>query len=386
MLKKEKGIFYLVVGICVAILIILTIVGILLPKQPYSKGAAVFFLNEQPHQFQSGFGMDGACFTGILSGGRRSRWDYLVSGSSDVGGRGKPNAPWSLLTPEDAPDKSEIWVSSDTNVATVDGMGRITGVGGRQLHCHRHQRCQSSSVCHCSGDSFRRHGCHYGDHYAQPAGSHHSCTCPHTCAYAGTYTEPHSFSVGTLSVSGAAAFSAGGAGTLSIGIISAAGLSCSPNGSVFRRVIILVDGVFVLGIEVKCLNWQKKLLCIAVVSVLVLFMVGAVWFVSWQQSQPQPPASSSSSASRAVSRTASSQLEAGKPNFLCTGSFLSDFAAGCFGFCCLFVGSDGCRRSSLLPISWNWRWGRVRCPIVTMLPENASNKWGNLEYFQSFGG
>lgn len=242
MLKKEKGIFYLVVGICVAILIILTIVGILLPKQPYSKGP-----------------LSSSLMNSHTSSSQDSEWTEPVSpvSSQAEGGVdgitlsvdqvtlevGENQMPLVTMTPEDAPDKSEIWVSSDTNVATVDGMGRITGVGGRQLHCHRHQRCQSSSVCHCSGDSFRRHGCHYGDHYAQPAGSHHSCTCPHTCAYAGTYTEPHSFSVGTLSVSGAAAFSAGGAGTLSIGIISAAGLSCSPNGSVFRRVIILVDGV-----------------------------------------------------------------------------------------------------------------------------------------------
>ena len=128
MLKKEKGIFYLVVGICVAILIILTIVGILLPKQPYSKGP-----------------LSSSLMNSHTSSSQDSEWTEPVSpvSSQAEGGVdgitlsvdqvtlevGENQMPLVTMTPEDAPDKSEIWVSSDTNVATVDGMGRITGVG-----------------------------------------------------------------------------------------------------------------------------------------------------------------------------------------------------------------------------------------------------------------
>ena len=121
------------------------------------------------------------------------------------------------------------------------------------------------------------------------------------------------------------------------------------------------------------MNWQKKLLCIAVVSLLVLFMVGAVWFVSWQQSQPQPPASSSSSASRAVSRTASSQLEAGSQtsSVPAVSSQISQPAV-----------SDSVASSSevtvqeilLTAYQLELEVGESQMPIVTMLPENASNK------------
>lgn len=123
----------------------------------------------------------------------------------------------------------------------------------------------------------------------------------------------------------------------------------------------------------KYLNRQKKLLCIAVVSLLVLFMVGAVWFVSWQQSQPQPPASSSSSASRAVSRTASSQLEAGgqTSSVPAVSSQISQPTV-----------SDSAASSSevtvqeilLTTYQLELEVGESQMPIVTMLPENASNK------------
>lgn len=41
---------------------------------------------------------------------------------------GESEMPWVTMTPEEAPDKGEIWVSSDTSVATVDDYGHITGV------------------------------------------------------------------------------------------------------------------------------------------------------------------------------------------------------------------------------------------------------------------
>lgn len=41
---------------------------------------------------------------------------------------GKSSMPIVTMYPEDAPDKSEIWTSSDENVASVDGMGKITAV------------------------------------------------------------------------------------------------------------------------------------------------------------------------------------------------------------------------------------------------------------------
>lgn len=43
-------------------------------------------------------------------------------------GEGKSSMPIVTMYPEDAPDKSEIWTSSDENIASVDGMGKITAV------------------------------------------------------------------------------------------------------------------------------------------------------------------------------------------------------------------------------------------------------------------
>lgn len=43
----------------------------------------------------------------------------------EEGGRG---IAWVTMTPEEAPDKGEIWTSSDPEVATVDDWGNITGV------------------------------------------------------------------------------------------------------------------------------------------------------------------------------------------------------------------------------------------------------------------
>lgn len=42
---------------------------------------------------------------------------------------GDSDMPIVTMLPEDASDKSEIWTSSDTSVATVDDLGRITAVG-----------------------------------------------------------------------------------------------------------------------------------------------------------------------------------------------------------------------------------------------------------------
>ncbi len=41
---------------------------------------------------------------------------------------GKSQMPIVTMTPDDAADKGEIWTSSDPSIATVDGLGRITGV------------------------------------------------------------------------------------------------------------------------------------------------------------------------------------------------------------------------------------------------------------------
>ncbi len=41
---------------------------------------------------------------------------------------GKSQMPIVTMTPADAADKGEIWTSSDPSIATVDGLGRITGV------------------------------------------------------------------------------------------------------------------------------------------------------------------------------------------------------------------------------------------------------------------
>lgn len=41
---------------------------------------------------------------------------------------GETQMPWVTMTPDDAPDKREIWSSSDPSVATVDDIGNIKGV------------------------------------------------------------------------------------------------------------------------------------------------------------------------------------------------------------------------------------------------------------------
>jgi D-alanyl-D-alanine carboxypeptidase len=41
---------------------------------------------------------------------------------------GESDMPWVTMLPENAPDKSEIWKSSDTKIATVNTYGKITGV------------------------------------------------------------------------------------------------------------------------------------------------------------------------------------------------------------------------------------------------------------------
>lgn len=42
---------------------------------------------------------------------------------------GEDDMPWVTMLPENAEDKSEIWKSSDTSVATVNKYGKIVGVG-----------------------------------------------------------------------------------------------------------------------------------------------------------------------------------------------------------------------------------------------------------------
>ena len=127
MLKKEKEIFYLLVGISVVALIILTVVGISLQGQPVSKGS-----------------LSSSFISSRTSSSSDSEWTepVLPASSQSEGGIegitlsvyqltlevGETQMPLVTMTPEDAPDKSEIWVSSDVSVATVDGIGRITGV------------------------------------------------------------------------------------------------------------------------------------------------------------------------------------------------------------------------------------------------------------------
>ncbi len=129
MLPKERMIFYLIVGICGVVLIILTVVGLVLQSQ----SAATVSLSSS---------LDSSS---VLESSQVSELAQPVSPASSqeqsgVEGItlsvyqlsltvGETQMPLVTMTPEDAPDKSEIWVSSDSTVAQVDGIGRITGVG-----------------------------------------------------------------------------------------------------------------------------------------------------------------------------------------------------------------------------------------------------------------
>lgn len=61
---------------------------------------------------------------GSVTGLKLSFYDAILKVGDD------PIMPLVSMTPDDAEDKSEKWESTDTKVATVDGLGNITAVGG----------------------------------------------------------------------------------------------------------------------------------------------------------------------------------------------------------------------------------------------------------------
>lgn len=130
MLKKEKAIFYLIVGICAAALVILAVVGLVLQSQPtvtVSLPSSLEHSSSAPESSQvSELAQPASSASSQAQGGVEGITLSAYEISLTVG---ETQMPLVTMTPEDAPDKSEIWASSDGNVATVDGMGRITGVG-----------------------------------------------------------------------------------------------------------------------------------------------------------------------------------------------------------------------------------------------------------------
>lgn len=60
--------------------------------------------------------------TGTVTGIELTFYDVTLS-------QGEHKMPIVTMSPESAPDKSEIWTSSDESVAKVDGLGNITAVG-----------------------------------------------------------------------------------------------------------------------------------------------------------------------------------------------------------------------------------------------------------------
>ena len=60
--------------------------------------------------------------TGTVTGIELTFYDVTLS-------QGEHKMPIVTMSPESAPDKSEIWTSSDESIAKVDGLGNITAVG-----------------------------------------------------------------------------------------------------------------------------------------------------------------------------------------------------------------------------------------------------------------
>lgn len=60
--------------------------------------------------------------TGAVTGIELTFYDVTLS-------QGEHKMPIVTMSPESAPDKSEIWTSSDESIAKVDGLGNITAVG-----------------------------------------------------------------------------------------------------------------------------------------------------------------------------------------------------------------------------------------------------------------
>ena len=130
MLKKEKAIFYLIVGICAAALVILAVVGLVLQSQPTVTVSLPSSLEHSSSALESSRVSELAQPASSASSQAQGGVEGITLSAYEISLTvGETQMPLVTMTPEDAPDKSEIWASSDGNVATVDGMGRITGVG-----------------------------------------------------------------------------------------------------------------------------------------------------------------------------------------------------------------------------------------------------------------
>ena len=130
MLKKEKAIFYLIVGICAAALVILAVVGLVLQSQPTVTVSLPSSLEHSSSALESSRVSELAQPVSSASSQAQGGVEGITLSAYEISLTvGETQMPLVTMTPEDAPDKSEIWASSDGNVATVDGMGRITGVG-----------------------------------------------------------------------------------------------------------------------------------------------------------------------------------------------------------------------------------------------------------------
>lgn len=130
MLKKEKAIFYLIVCICAAALVILAVVGLVLQSQPTVTVSLPSSLEHSSSALESSRVSELAQPASSASSQAQGGVEGITLSAYEISLTvGETQMPLVTMTPEDAPDKSEIWASSDGNVATVDGMGRITGVG-----------------------------------------------------------------------------------------------------------------------------------------------------------------------------------------------------------------------------------------------------------------
>lgn len=130
MLKKEKAIFYLIVGICAAALVILAVVGLVLRSQPTVTVSLPSSLEHSSSALESSRVSELAQPVSSASSQAQGGVEGITLSAYEISLTvGETQMPLVTMTPEDAPDKGEIWASSDGNVATVDGMGRITGVG-----------------------------------------------------------------------------------------------------------------------------------------------------------------------------------------------------------------------------------------------------------------
>ena len=126
MLKKEKAIFYLIVGICAAALVILAVVGLVLQSQPTVTVSLPSSLEHSSSALESSRVSELAQPASSASSQAQGGVEGITLSAYEISLTvGETQMPLVTMTPE----TSEIWASSDGTVATVDGMGRITGVG-----------------------------------------------------------------------------------------------------------------------------------------------------------------------------------------------------------------------------------------------------------------